>query len=305
MHRVIYNQGDQTIRFVPYEDGRPLILGAAPTYAIEDLTVSDTSSERTVASGTATQQGATTTTTVAAGPAQSDDSAMTVASAASFVDGHAYTISLGQNRELFRLQGVSGSVLYSETGLREDYAIGAAVQDAEWECTFPSSEANDEDNLKREYQVKWTYTANGVKYVIGQPIEMVRYAFPAVITEADVYMVNDSLDARCRNSSRIPDAIRAAMKHYEARIRQARRDPSEFRGSPVMELAVAYKAAAIALRNFKTEDDRALAADYDSEWDSMCNSELNGEATHGTKEIDRGSDMDRKPTYGSEIISLS
>ncbi len=201
-HKVIYGEGDQAIRWTP--DHR----AASATYLFEHFAEHPSdSSDRFIASGSATLDPLNTTTDAVSGPEQSDGRFVYVASTVNVTASHRYIITHVDNNsfEVFTAQGsFADTYILAESPLLQSYPTGSAVQGITVEATFPEAVADDENQLQQDfpYRVIWELTSQDgrtqhhqelIRHVrhdfsdmaVDQVLEKVQSAWPDYATRFD------------------------------------------------------------------------------------------------------------------------
>ena len=294
-HRVLYNEGDQTLYFAPRDrHGRPSVA-TTPLYTIEDLRHPDTASDRTIqAQATATVGTETETTSAAAGKGQADATKITVTDASDFTEGREYLIQDADgDRESFILWKIdtSGNLLYAREDLQGAYASGATVRAFEMQATFPTAEAADETEVEGgggPYQVLWEYTINGEKYLTPELIWLTRYSVQPMVTKAEVLMRDPVITRRLNTSGiNIETAIAAATQDFVAEIEASGKTPDYYRTANTGKVAVTHKALHYIHLWMPTERDSELADYHEERYRRHVDNILTGRPPDGTVEVDR------------------
>jgi hypothetical protein len=283
--RVLYGQGDQTIRFVPVDShGRPARVASA-TYAIVDIGEGEESTARSVvAAGTAATLGAVnTTTTAACGQGTADAKLIPLTSVVGISEGRAYLLTSATGRHLVVVAGISGTNVYAQHAIGHNFASGASFQSIELEATFPSAVANDQERIQDgdRFQVVWTYTLEGQQWITGQLVDFRRYSGEAWITEADVIRAYPQLADRARNRIRVADAVAVATEDLIAELESSGIIAEQHRTSTPGLTAIRFRAIAYALRWLGTEDDLALAETYDNRYERLAKGIIQGPGGKG------------------------
>lgn len=311
IHKVRYEGGDQTLRFVPLDDdARAVYVSSGATYSIEDLREGDTSSGRTIASGNVTYGGLSSAIASAAGPAQNDDRQIEVADVTSFVVGAKYQINGLGGSEVFVLEhkDSTNNYLYTRSPLRGDYAVTtSAVRSIELECTFPTAEASNEsafDDKGGPYVVKWTYTANGKTYTVSEVIFVVRYDYTPIIDETMVLAAWPGIALRTGRAFNVQEALHVATQDFFADLEAAGKDPAYFKTSRAGQIAVRDKAVEYLLRWQQTENDAEAADKFEEKYQSRINDILNGVPPKDTVEIHPTDDDAQAGSTNMQSFSL-
>lgn len=232
---LLYNQGDQTIRFVPHDHRMRPTYVASVTYAIEDLRVDDeASADRTIASGSVGPAAVSTTTDAIAGKGEADTRLISVVDSTGFVADRRWIVEqVDGQRELFTLHRIAGNDLYADKGLHHTYASGATVRAVDVAITFPAVELADKDNLHSggPYHVVFTYTIDDRVYHISRVLWINRFMVAPIIDESDVLRDNPFIKQRANASFTIADCILAAHDYFMGDMEALQVDLSVWSGS--------------------------------------------------------------------------
>jgi hypothetical protein len=173
MHRVLYNESSQTLRHVPSE------RVTSATYVIEDLTKSLGSSDRELASGSATVDGLSLTTDAAAGSNTATPDRVPVSSTTGAAAGDVCVIvdPSGFPWEAFTVEGLEADdYLKTRHPIVGEYPSGSAVYGVLVSAAFPDVAAADEQYVYEDWplRVTWEYTIGGDTVKVNEPIRVVR-----------------------------------------------------------------------------------------------------------------------------------
>ncbi|MBK6920418.1 MAG: hypothetical protein IPH07_23665 [Deltaproteobacteria bacterium] len=250
-HRVIYNEGAQTLRHVPVDRRGHVVAVGSATYTLVDLRETTTSGDRVLASGSATVGAVSTLLTTAAGAGVADPTLVAVTSATGITAGHTYAIQAIDGRtESFVVERVSGLNVYLAHELVGDYTTADSVVSVEITASFPSTPAADETSLwdgGGPYQITWEYTIGDQLYLVPEIIWLTRYSVQPFVTPHDVLLAYPTLGSRARLRATIDDAIAAATQDYVAECESASKDPTLFRATALSKVAVRERAIAYVL----------------------------------------------------------
>lgn len=262
LQKVRYGQGAQTLRLVPIDQaGRPTRVTSA-TYSLIDVREMETSSDRVIASGSATLASVDTTLSAAGGVGQANPRQLTLTSAASVTAGRRYLVSTAEGRAIVVAERVSGSLVTIRDPVPLALPAGSTFQSLELEATFPADEANDADAIRegREYQCTWSYSLQGEAMLVAQAVWLVRYTGEAWITEDEVARGYPSLPDRARGKCRIQDAITVATEDLIAELESAGRKAEGYRTGQPGAVAIRNRATEYVLRWIGSGDaDAAMA----------------------------------------------
>ena len=316
LHRVIHNEGAQTVRHVPLDKhARPTRVTGA-TYEIFRFSEDSDSSDRTLVAQTpAVMESVNQVLQCDAGPSQANPKIMDVESASAYTVGRTYLITQDGRGEAFicdRVDNINNEA-YSRYELSRDYkAVLSSVQAIELEASFPSSEANDSDVLDEgdglNYIVMWRYTIDNVDFRVPEQIELTRYSVAPFINEADVLLSYPTMSARARGRVTIKDAIQVATHDFVAMVEAAGKNPSYFRASNAALWAVRERAIEYLLRWMGTDADTEDADRRSDMFMKHMGDLLTGRPPHGTVQIRRDSDTATQGTdrsYGRPIFRKS
>jgi hypothetical protein len=175
------------------EDGRPSAVADVQVWMAG---ADDTSAEEACTTGSAAAETNPNTTiaTAAVGPAQSDPTAMVVASGTGFTIGRRYLITEDGTgvSEFFECASVSGTSIKAKHPLVNDYSVGSTVQSTRWSIAVDSTWIADLSNLSPTfspnptYRVRWIATVNGNQTVYTTAFDVVRYPVNHGVTPLDV-----------------------------------------------------------------------------------------------------------------------
>ncbi len=167
VHFVRFNAGTQDIISVPLDSNGDPVLPSSATYGIFDIRFpeDDSTDREIVAAGTAgTIDTATSTTTAAAGAGQSDRTLLAMTDGSDFDEGHRYMLTdlTTGRRRLVTIENKNGNNLYLASNLVKLWASGSTLEGIEVTASFPSAEANDEEDTVDSgggpYAIDWTWT---------------------------------------------------------------------------------------------------------------------------------------------------
>lgn len=202
-HQIILDATSRTLAHVP-----PGYVSSA-TYAIEDLSRGLEDAARVLSSGACTVASWTITTSAAAGPTQTNGRKLSTASTTGAAIGDPSVVTgTDGTREIIEIAAISSnSYVEALTGLAGTFASGSTVRGIKLTAAIDDADAADEDLLERQapLRIVWTYTLDGVRYVVQEPVEFVRQteAGPSV---GEVLTAIDKLYPDMK--SRTPDGTR-------------------------------------------------------------------------------------------------
>lgn len=287
-HRVIFAEGAQSLLHVPVDRRGRAVRVASATYSIVDLRKTEESSDRTIASGSATIAATSTALTAAAGPSSTDGFLVPVTSATGITAGHFYLLSAADGRsELFQVRAVSNNNVYATHELVGDYTTTDSVVAIEMSASFPSGEAADELELQDgagPYQVTWEYTIEDQLYLVPEIVWLTRYSVQPFITEADVIVAYPTLGSLARRRVTIADAIAAATQDYVAEAESAGKDPTLYRATHLAKVAVRERAIGYVLGWCGKDNE---AAKHDEAFMRYVNQMFVGVPKTGSVTVDR------------------
>lgn len=252
-HRVLFEQGAQTLRHVPVDRRGRVRVVTAPTFSLVDLRVpEDASGRELVAPGAATIAATSTLLTAAAGAGTEDPTVIAVTSATGITAGHTYALSSVTGRtEAFQVARVVGLNVYATHELVGDYETTDSVVAVEVSASFPLASAADEDGLRDgsgPYQVTWSYSIDDELYLVPEIIWLTRYSVQPFVTVPEVLLAYPTLGQLARHRITVEDAIAAATQDYVAECESASKDPTLFRATNLAKVAVRECAIAYVLR---------------------------------------------------------
>lgn len=250
-HRVIYNEGAQTLRHVPVDRRGRVRPVASATYTLVDLRETEESADRELASGPATVGAVSTLLTAAAGAGVADPTLIAVTSATGITAGRTYAIQAVNGRtEMFTVERVSGLNVYVAHELAGEYTTADSVVSLEISASFPSTPAADETSLwdgGGPYQITWEYTLDDALYLAPEIIWLTRYSVQPFVTPADVLIAYPPLGTRARQRATIEQALAAATQDYVAECESASKDPTLYRATNLAKVAVRERAISYVL----------------------------------------------------------
>jgi len=261
-HRLLYGEGDQTVRLVPIDAlGRPTRVATA-TYTIVDLTETRTSADRVVTASTAaTLDAVSTTLSAAAGRQAANPHVLPVSSVSDIVEGRQYLLSTadgGGHRELVTAERVATTDVHSLRPLLGVYESADTLEGIELSATFPASVADDEDLAIRDwnqYQITWSYEIDGRPYLVPQLITVERYStVPWIQAKAALRGASDL--ARRLQPTDIQDALVAATEEIEGELEAAGVRPEYYRQTTAGRIAARYLVLHHLYRNAGGDNDR-------------------------------------------------
>lgn len=309
MERIIYGGGDQPVRFIPHDlHGNPVVVGTAD-WVILDLRESEESAERTVASGTATQDITNASTISAAGPTQADRYNLVV-STTNMTAGFDYLLT-DQNgySETFRAKMILSSVVVrAEHPISRDYSNGATVRGLVCEATFPGTEADDEDNLDINggpYEVRWTYTHNGVVYSRSQSVFIRRTDPDPMISEQFLLDACPTIADRIGERVTARQAINVATLDFIADIESRGLDPAQLRGGHAAQVAVRERALAWIYAHFPGDTNDAARERHADRYTTLIGSLTTGRMPDKAHVVDPDADTAKMKVVGRPIFRRS
>lgn len=301
--RVIYGKGAQPLYFAPHDELARPAVASDPAYSLVDPRYSTDSADYLVASGTPTVSSANGALTSDAGPTEADARLIVVDSATGITAGRRYLLAGDDGKkELVTVAAVDGLNVYALHDLRNEYSSGAAsLLGIELQATFPSSEANDEDNLEDGdpyYQIVWTYTIDGRTFVSGETVILSRYSSAPWIDERDVLEYYPSMAQRARGRFSIASAINVATRDIVAKMEAIGKDTAYYRFSEPGSVAAAKRSIYYLLRWQGKEEE---ADDWRKEYEDLMANISSGQPPQHTKEL---STIDDKPVNPKARIPL-
>lgn len=290
-HRVIYNEGAQTIRHVPVDRRGRVRRVTSATYSIVDLRHSDASPDRDIGSGAATVGAVNTLLTSAAGAGTEDARRLLVTSAAGLATGHTYAMLAADGRtEAVILEAIDGLTVHTALELGGDYTTADRLVDVELSASFPSGAANDEPSVwdgGGPYQATWQYTVDDQLYLVPEIVWLTRYSVQPFVTPIDVLTGWPTIGSMARYRIRIEDAIAAATRDYVVECESAQRDPSLYRATMIGRTAVCERAIAYVMH---WNDNPDGAERHDAAFRRLVNQLLVGAPKTGAVTVSRQDD---------------
>lgn len=290
--QVKYGRGAQTLRFVPIDRaGRPVRVTSA-TFVIVDVDESEDSTDREIASGSASLAAVNTTLAASGGAGEPDPRALVLTSGTGVTEGRQYLLSTAIGRSLVTVDAVSSASVQVKNTPSVAFPSGSAFQAIELEAEFPAGEANDSDAIEegRRYQIVWTFTLQGEEWRTGQMIYLVRYSGEAWITEEDVIRAYPTLPDRIRGKCRISDAICVATEDLIAELESADQRAESYRTSTPGAVAIRNRAIEYCLRWCNTDPDTANADLYMARYERLVQNFITGTPGNAVK-LDKATDQ--------------
>jgi hypothetical protein len=300
IHRVIFEEGNQTILTVPQDNQKRGTRVSSAVYSIDDWRQDETNDDRVVVAETAaTIDSVNTTTTATAGNTQANPDQVVLTSATGIVEGHQYLVSDSGDRELVRVRAIDGTTIKLHAHLSREYASGAAFQGVEVSGTFPSAEAADEDRFDNgggPYKIRWEWTIDGIKHVVDESCQVVRNTNEAGCQREDVENLAPSLAVYLTGEDSILKYITIASRRFNAELRAARVNPRRFHTDDLTRLACAHLAVWYAMID-RGDEHIERAELYRGEYEKLRNSMILG--THPADTVNPDEVTDTAPAGGS------
>lgn len=310
MHTVIYGEGAQTLRHTPHDrNGRARRVTSA-TYRIVNLRYSKDSTDRTIVADTAaTLPSVSEVLTATAGPSTTYSRRITVGDASVFDIGRRYVLTENSDTELVIVDSIdtSNNYVIASHPVAGSYTTAAALQSIELEATFPTAEADDEDETVEQsttlYQVIWDYTLDGREWMVPELVDVKRYSPDAVwITREDLLRGHPGLAKRLSVTD-ADAAIAIAQEDVRGELEANGIEPSLYRHSTVGKVAVRYSALATAFGWLYGDDDERWETKYREMATNKLHDMFNGKAPVGTAMLEEKSDERVDPDdYGGIIV---
>lgn len=288
-HRIVYQQGNQVIKTVPWSNGRPAAVAASGTsYAILDLRYPEDSTERVIVARTAASvSSVSTTTTAVAGVGSSDRSAITVASATGIEVGDMLLLSTPGSQQLMEVRAINGLVVYFAGEVDGQYPSGSTVQGVGVSGTFPSDEAADEERLDAgggPYAVDWIFA--GITGVFRELIYVKRHANKPLITARDVELLDPQAVRSTGHRLELDDIIEQASRDFRVELLSRQIQPERFLGGEIARNCVAYRCAYLLRLAMGRDQDDAQTSHYHARWMGLLNNLTMGKPGADVAETD-------------------
>lgn len=273
-HSVIFNQGAQTVKSVPFEDGRPVVVASA-TYKIVDLRKSDEDSDRDVVASTAASVDSYSGTTQAiAGAGAADPTRIDLDDVTGLAVGSRYLLTAAGDQQLVELRSVDSgnNYAYTTAPITDQFASGATLSGIEVSGTFPSAEAADELRLEAgggPYAVDWSF--NGVPGPVRELIWLRRHARTPMITVDDVDTLDAQLVRVTGNLFSIDKLIEQGERDFNAELLAAGIHPERFHGTELARNAVTYRVCYLGRLQMGRDADDARLEHYHGRWMGLIN----------------------------------
>lgn len=244
---VLYQGGDQAIRYIPLDaEMKPFVVSSA-SYRIDDLRFAIGDSNREIVDDTVVAQDATSTTLTAdSGAGSANRTAVPVADTTGFVAGRQYLLIGSEKTAIVQVAEVDagGLRLALESKLVDSWSSGDTIRGIELEATFPSAEAEDEDDLEAgggPYGVDFSY--DGIKRRVIVWVR--RHNIPVSATREDLVEFDPAIANHFGSMIQPERTIRAAVRSWISDLTAAGLDPTTYT-SPVATEAISCRALALA-----------------------------------------------------------
>lgn len=286
-HTVIYNQGAQALKTIPFKDGRPVVVASA-TYKIVDLRKADEDSDRDVVASTAAIVDSYSGTTQAtAGPGASDMRRIDVDDVTGLAVGERLLLTGGGAQELVEVRALNASsnYVYTTADISETYASGATLSGIEVSGTFPSAEAADEEALEEgggPYAIEWTFT--GAPSPVRELVWLRRHARTPTITVDDLDTLDPQLVRTTSNLFEVDKIIEQAERDFNAELLARDIQPERFYGTELARNCVAYRAAYLGRLHMGRQSDDPMLEHYHGRWMGLINTLTHGKPGKGVAE---------------------
>lgn len=173
VHTIYLNGGDQPLVHVA-----PVPGIVSCSYVVEDLSVSDTSALRVLATGSAAVDSLSEVTVGSvAGPRSATPRRLPIV-ASTAVAGRAYRLVSSDDgtSELVRVEAVTATSVTLSGRLSATYPVGSALVGAELRAAFPGDAAAREELQEedRVLRVLWSYAIGGVTLPLSEQIRVVK-----------------------------------------------------------------------------------------------------------------------------------
>jgi hypothetical protein len=233
LHEVRHGGGDQDLIHVP-----PVRVASA-TFSIEDLTESDDSDDRVIASGAATVDTFSQALTAAAGQGQANSRRASLAVTTNLVVGRMYAIESDAGAlECFQAAGVAAAYVDAAAPFGGSYTTAGRVRGLELTATFPELVADDDDFVEDDtpFRVGWTYDVAGRSVTVWEQIRIVRN-MAAVRHLAEIeQQLRTTWPGLVKHLSEHPSSLRQfiepAARRVDARLRTRGLDPETHLAGP-------------------------------------------------------------------------
>jgi hypothetical protein len=276
MQTIIYGAGAQAVEVYATDAQGRLVKPSAATAKIVDLAFSDAADDADriiLATSAATVDTLSTTTSAATGPRSADPRKVPVASAAGFAAGRHYAITAAGQAEAFEVDRIDGTNIYARHELRGTYTTSAAVTGLRVTATFPSTRANDADEIDRRtiYGVDWVFTGTTGPAYVRTLVRIERRARAPRASLPDLFLIDPRFAAASHDATRLESHLQQADREITARLMWRRTEVSNTDDGEVGKQAVAWRAAELAYRHLGDEfEQRATdAAAQAKEWLNM------------------------------------
>lgn len=260
--RVYYGKGNQTVYAIPRRNGRAVRV-ASGTYAILDTRFAEGSAEQVlVASTDVTLSSASTTISARAGRGAADHRKLTVVSSTNFVEGRTYLLEGvdGYAEEVRVAKVASATVILADNEIVGDYAASSLLRGLEVAGTFPSTAADDPDNLDGlPWIIVWTLPELPPQ---RDSIHLERAEEAMSATQVDLIQLDPQLGVAGGDRQELSLALARAQRDFRVDISLAGADEALVLAGPIGRDAVLYLAAYHALKGSNDESAMRRCEDY-------------------------------------------
>lgn len=295
VHPIVVGQGAQDLVHTPpmrHDDG------TTPTYLVEDLTVSDDSPDRELASGDAAVDSVNLLVEDASGAGTTETRRLFVPApvGAGVVVGRRYAAqTVGGSVEVFTAAAAEDFYIDAEAPLSQPYGPDARVRGLELRATLPAEVADDEDLLQedRRLRVAWTYSLRGVIVVDHVLVDLRRASASSYLGAAEAALREEWPELVQRLRQPTGRLVKACARRIEVHLRNRDIKPANFlagaQGFEVLLARCVWRFGELGIIPGNLDPDewlRSVREDFLSLWRAV--SGVN--AGHGTALTD-GDDM--------------
>lgn len=234
LHQIVLALTGQTLRHVP-----PGAVTSA-TFVLENLRFASTDADRTITSGAATVASWSITSTAAAGATARNARRISTSSTTGAVLGAPVVITGPDGvTELGEVAAIStNSYVELAAPLAGTYAIGSTVAGIQVSCSVPNEWAADEDEFKREpdIRVTWVYTFATRVLRVPERVAFVRHTHggdlvgPAALLVVKV--LYPDMPGRLGDHASLERIVPILVDDVAADLRARRLEPERFLAGP-------------------------------------------------------------------------
>lgn len=259
LQTIIAGAGAQSVEVYATDALGRVVKPTSATAKIVDLDYSEDAADADriiLATSEAVVDTFSTTTTAATGPLSTEPRKIPITAGVPVV-GLRYVITSAGHTEDFIVERVDGLNVYARDELRATFASGATVTGCRVTATFPSTRANDADELDRRalYGVDWVFVGVTGPLYRRTLCRIERRARAPRCTTADVVLLDHRLAAASHNATHLESHVLQADREITARLMHRGSQVANTDEGEVGRQAVAWRALELAYRTMGDDFD--------------------------------------------------